>query len=166
MNNKASNAREKKDLPVDKAATLVLDESRMILPGIQALFGFQLTIVFSDAFTQKLTVFEQRLHLLSIALLLITTMTIMTQAVFHRQTSDQDVDDEFIRVGTRLLLISMVPLAISVCIEFYLISRLIINNIALSLLFAIAMFALFLLFWLVLPRNETLRRLIAGRPQT
>ena len=56
MSNKNSKQDRSKSLPVDQAATFVLDESRMILPGIQALFGFQLMIVFNDAFTEKLSV--------------------------------------------------------------------------------------------------------------
>ena len=162
MANKNSKQDRSKSLPVDQAATFVLDESRMILPGIQALFGFQLMIVFNDAFTEKLSIAEQRLHLLSIALLLITTMTIMAQAVFHRQTAVRHVEDEFIRIASRLMLFGMVPLATSVCIEFYLISRLILNNPAVSLLLSIGMFALFLFFWLGLPRIQAVQRLFGG----
>src|SRR5215211_3435909 len=123
MNRKTSKQGASKDLPLDKSATLVLDESRMILPGIQALFGFQLIAVFNEPFTEKLSVFEQRLHLFAIALVVITTMVIMTQAVFHRQTGVKHVANEFIHIATRLMLISMFPLATSVCLEFYLISR-------------------------------------------
>ena len=163
MTNKNPKQETSKPLPVDKAATFVLDESRMILPGIQALFGFQLMDVFNDTFTEKLTVFEQRLHLLSIALLLITTMTIMAQAVFHRQTAEQHVEDLFVRIASRLMLLSMIPLATSVCLEFYLISRIILNQIAISLLLAFTLFSLFLLLWLGLPRSEILQRWLGGR---
>lgn len=162
MNKKSSERQDSKQLPLDKAATLVLDESRMILPGIQALFGFQLIAVFNDAFTEKLSVFEQRLHLLAIALLLITTMIIMTQAVFHRQTGLKHVENEFIHIATRLLLLSMFPLATSFSLEFYLISRIILNNVLLSVLFAVGLFAMFLLLWIGLPRSEALQRLLGG----
>src|SRR5829696_2229319 len=162
MNKKSSERQESKQLPLDKAATLVLDESRMILPGIQALFGFQLIVVFNDAFTEKLSVFEQRLHLLAIALVVITTMIIMTQAVFHRQTGLKHVANEFIHIATRLLLISMFPLATSVCLEFYLISRVILNDVGLSLLFSLGLFALFLFLWIGLPRSQALQRLFGG----
>lgn len=163
MNHKNSTPKARKDLPLEKAVTMVLDESRMILPGIQALFGFQLMVVFNDAFTEKLNVFEQRLHLVAIALLLVTTVTIMTQAVFHRQTGVKDVDERFIHIATRLLLFSMIPLATSVSMEFYLISRLILNNISISLLLALGLLALFLLLWIGLPRLEGLQRLLAGK---
>jgi len=154
---------ETKELPVDQATTLVLDESRMILPGIQALFGFQLMVVFSDAFSEKLSMPEQRLHLLSIALLLVTTMSIMAQPVFHRQTAVKHVEDEFVHIASRLMLLGMVPLVISVCLEFYLISRLILENVLISIIFSLGIFALFLLFWIGLPRMQWLQRLLGGK---
>ena len=162
MNNKPTKQQtNKKELPLDKAATLVLDESRMVLPGIQALFGFQLIAVFNDAFTQKLNVFEQRLHLLAMVLVVIATMIIFTQAVFHRQTAEKEVANEFIRIASRLLLLSMFPIVTSICIEFYLISRVILNNISLALLLTLGIFSLFLLLWVGLPRIEALRHFLA-----
>ena len=164
MNQKTSRQQSGKELPLDKAATLVLDESRMILPGIQALFGFQLIVVFSDSFTTKLNVSEQRLHLLTIVLVVMATMIILTQAVFHRQTAEKQVANEFIRIASRLLLLSMFPLVTSICIEFYLISRVILNNdVFWAVLFTIVLFSLFLLLWVGLPRIEALRRLLAGK---
>jgi hypothetical protein len=163
MNQKTSRQQSGKELPLDKAATLVLDESRMILPGIQALFGFQLIVVFSDSFTTKLNVSEQRLHLLTIVLVVMATMIILTQAVFHRQTAEKQVANEFIRIASRLLLLSMFPLVTSICIEFYLISRVILNDVFWAVLFTIVLFSLFLLLWVGLPRIEALRRLLAGK---
>ncbi|HEV2174687.1 MAG TPA: DUF6328 family protein [Nitrospira sp.] len=40
----------------------MLEECRMVLPGIQALFGFQLIVVFNSTFWAKLDQFEQLLH--------------------------------------------------------------------------------------------------------
>ncbi|MGE5377062.1 MAG: DUF6328 family protein [Bacteroidota bacterium] len=164
MNNKNSRKQAqtcKEELPLDKAASLVLDESRMVLPGIQALFGFQLIVVFNDAFTQKLNIFEQRLHLLAIALVLIATMIIFIQAVFHRQTAEKEVASEFIRIASRLLLLSMFPVVTSICIEFYLISRVILNDVLMAVLFTLGIFCLFLLLWVGLPRIAGLRHLLA-----
>ena len=163
MNNKTSKQQASKELPLDKAASLVLDESRMILPGIQALFGFQLIVVFSTTFTEKLNVFEQRLHLIAILQVVLATMIILTQAMFHRQTSEKEVAEEFIRIASRLLLISMFPIVTSISIEFYLISRVILNNVPWALLFTLIVFSLFLLLWLGLPRIEAFRRLLAGK---
>ena len=163
MNNKTSRQQARKELPLDKAASLVLDESRMILPGIQALFGFQLIAVFSTTFTEKLNVFEQRLHLLAIVLVVLATMIILTQAMFHRQTSEKEVAEEFIRIASRLLLISMFPIVASISIEFYLISRVILNSVFWALLFTLLLVSLFLILWIGLPRIEALRRLLGGK---
>jgi hypothetical protein len=163
MNNKNSRQQAGKQLPLDKAASLVLDESRMILPGIQALFGFQLIVVFSTTFTEKLNVSEQRLHLIAILLVVLATMIILTQAMYHRQTSEKEVAEEFIRIASRLLLLSMFPIVTSISIEFYLISRVILNNTFWALVFTLVVFSLFLVLWLGLPRIEPLRRLLAGK---
>ena len=50
---------------LEDAAQLVIDECRTVLPGIQALFGFQLIAVFNTGFASKLSAAEQRtlLHL-------------------------------------------------------------------------------------------------------
>lgn len=37
-----------------EALQQTLDEARMVLPGVQALFGFQLIAVFSDGFERRL----------------------------------------------------------------------------------------------------------------
>ena len=163
MNTKSSKQQAGKELPLDKAASLVLDESRMILPGIQALFGFQLIAVFSTTFTEKLNPFEQRLHLIAILLVVVATMIILTQAVFHRQTGEKEVAEEFIRIASRLLLLSMFPIVASICIEVYLISRVILDNTFWALAATLVLFFLFLILWIGLPRIEGLRRLLAGK---
>ena len=35
---------------IEKMARQAIEEARMVLPGIQALFGFQLVTVFNDRF--------------------------------------------------------------------------------------------------------------------
>ncbi|HEX4779662.1 MAG TPA: DUF6328 family protein, partial [Usitatibacter sp.] len=56
-----SHGEEHQRLDLAKAATAVLEECRMVLPGIQAIFGFQLTAVFQQAFSEKLDKGQQLL---------------------------------------------------------------------------------------------------------
>src|ERR671930_333017 len=109
MNKKLPKGQAIEDLPLSKAAQLILDESRMFLPGIQALFGFQLIAVFNQVFSEKLTPFEQRLHLLAIGLVVLTTIIIMTPAAYHRQMEVKEVTDSFVHMASRLMLISRMP---------------------------------------------------------
>src|ERR1700736_3545973 len=61
----------------------VIEEVRMVLPGIQAFFGFQLIAVFNNRF-QDLTHTEQVLHLIALLLLAVSIALIMTPAAYHR----------------------------------------------------------------------------------
>ena len=155
------NTEKREEVPLSKAAEYLLEECRMVLPGIQALFGFQLVAVFNSAFEQKLSVSEQRLHLVAIALVAIAVAIIMTPAALHRQKGPYEVTDSFVRVSSRLLLWSMAPLALSISVDFYLVARVITRERLVSLL-GVALFAFFLILWFVLPRAQGLQRAIGG----
>jgi len=77
---------QKEELPLSKAAQFLLEECRMVLPGMQALFGFQLIAVFSQTFDQKLSAMNQVLHLIALALVAIAIGLVMTPAALHRKT--------------------------------------------------------------------------------
>lgn len=133
----------------------------MVLPGIQALFGFQLIAVFSPGFGQKLGPAEQRLHLAALGLTALAVAIIMTPAALHRQTQIRAVSDTFVRVSSRLLLWSMFPLAVSICLDTCLVGRAVTGESVVALL-AAALFGVFMGLWYVLPRAPTLQRIIGG----
>src|ERR1700757_2185815 len=87
------------DISLDAAASHLLEECRMVLPGIQALFGFQLIAVFSPGF-EKLGPAEQRLHFIAIALVVLAVAIIMTPAAYHRQHDPREVTATFVAVST------------------------------------------------------------------
>jgi hypothetical protein len=134
----------------------------MVLPGIQALFGFQLIVVFNPGFAQKLSAGEQRLHLLAIVLVAVAVAIIMTPAAYHRQAGAREVSEAFIMISSRLLLWSMYPLAVGICVDVYLIGQIILANIF-ALLLAAALFAVFVTLWFVLPRMRALQRAFGSR---
>jgi hypothetical protein len=160
MTDSAYNGQPREDLPLTKAATFLLDECRMVLPGIQALFGFQLIAVFNPNFLQLLVPAERRLHLFAIVLVAIAIALIMTPAAYHRQTGSTAVTEPFIRLSTRLMLWSMLPLSLGICVDFYLIARIILDE-ALAPLLALALFTVFVVLWFVLPRVGALQRVIS-----
>ncbi len=150
-NEKSRNETEREELPISKAAQYLLEECRMVLPGIQALFGFQLVTVFNQGFSQKLTEAEQRLHLGAILLLAVAIALIMTPAAYHRHAGAREVTERFLRTASRLLLSSMFPLALGICIDFYLVGHVVVKGVLVPLV-ATALFAFFMSLWFVLPR--------------
>jgi len=129
-----------------------------VLPGIQALFGFQLIAVFNEGFAQRLTMDEQRLHLLSILLVVASIALVMAPAALHRQADPHSVSDRFLHLSSRLLLWGMLPLAVGISLEVYLIAQLILHDKMWALTMAAGSFTLFLVLWLLLPLRERYRR--------
>ena len=148
---------QEEQLPLSTSAEFLLDECRMVLPGIQALFGFQLIAVFNSGFSQTLDPFEQKLHLFALFLTTIAIAFVMTPAAFHRQTGPTKVTEKFICLATRLLLWGMCPLLIGLCIDFYLIARIITDQFVAALLTA-AIGGLFVGLWFVLPHMNNRKR--------
>ena len=144
-------------IPLSEAVTHLLEECRMVLPGIQALFGFQLIVVFNPTFHEKLSLTERSFHLVAIGLIVIAIAMVMAPAAYHRQRDPQSISEEFVFIATRLLLYSMFPLMIALGLEFFLIARLITNSLALSIVLALVVMIIFSTLWFLLPRNRTLK---------
>ena len=148
-----ANDQDREELPLSKAAQYLLEECRMVLPGIQALFGFQLIAVFSNAFSQQLSITEQRMHLIALGLVAIATALVMTPASIHRHIGAREVTDRFISISTRLLLISMYPLAVGISTDFYLIARIILESAQIALILSLILFFTFSILWFIFPRK-------------
>src|SRR2546425_4628210 len=103
-------SRAKEMLSLSEAVTHLLEECRMVLPGIQALFGFQLIAVFNSTFRERLSSTEQIFHLGAIGLVAIAVALVMAPAALHRQTNSQAATQGFLTIASRLLLLSMFPL--------------------------------------------------------
>ena len=162
MPDSANRYPDREHVSLEEAARNLLDECRMVLPGIQAIFGFQLIAVFQQRFGEDLSPAGQELHYLALILVAIAIALIMTPAAFHRQHDVHHVSEGFIVLSSRLLLASMGPFAIGVCLDVYLVGNLIFGSAALALV-PVALFALFLLLWVILPRSERLRTLLSQR---
>jgi hypothetical protein len=147
-------AGKKEKVSLDSAAKHILEECRMVLPGIQALFGFQLIAVFNDSFGEKLTEGEQRLHFIAILLVTAAIALVMAPAAVHRQTQQREVSERFIWLSSRLVLAGMAPLVLGLCLEIYLVSRVIVEQEWIAAVSAAGAFVFFLVLWVGLPRRE------------
>jgi hypothetical protein len=152
----------KEVLPLSEAITHLLEECRMVLPGIQALFGFQLIAVFNQTFGEKLTHTEQYFHLAAIGMVALAVALVMAPAALHRQTSPEAASKDFIKIASRLLLLSMFPLMLGISFDFYLIARLILSNSLISLILSTLLLILFATLWFLLPRLDFMQRLVGG----
>jgi cellulose synthase/poly-beta-1,6-N-acetylglucosamine synthase-like glycosyltransferase len=139
------------DEKLEKQAQQAIEEARMVLPGIQALFGFQLIAVFNNSFG-KLTADEQVLHFVAVLLVAVSIALIMTPAAYHRQTEPAAASYFFVWLASLLVAAAMIPLMAALCIEVYLLGLLIIGSSIVSAFLATALFALFTGLWFVFPQ--------------
>lgn len=133
------------------AVTHLLEECRMVLPGVQALFGFQLIAVFNAGFGDKLSGAEQRLHLLALALVAMAGALIMAPAALHRLSGPRFASEQFLRVASRFLLASMLPLMLGMGLDFYLIARIILASAPHAAAAAALLVGFFAACWFLFP---------------
>ena len=113
------------DESIKDALQQTLEEARMVLPGVQALFGFQLIAVFNEGFSRDLSETEQLLHLAAIVLVTIAIALVMTPAAYHRQVQPRGASASFVRLASRLISGAMMPLAVGLALDLHLVGRLI-----------------------------------------
>jgi len=129
-----------------------LDEARMVLPGVQALFGFQLIAVFSDGFEHRLSDLERNLHLVAIVLVTIATALMMTPAAYHRQVDRRRVTGEFLALASHLVSGAMLPLAAGLSLDIHLVASAVTGERRLAIALGAVVFAMFLALWFAFPQ--------------
>jgi DMSO reductase anchor subunit len=100
----------------------VLTECRVVLPGAQALLGFQFISTLTESF-EKLPTSSKYIHLVSLALVAVSIILLMTPAAYHRIVEEGEETEHFHRFASRILIAAMIPLALGVCGDFFLIVR-------------------------------------------
>lgn len=143
---------QREEIGLSDALTHLLEESRMVLPGIQALFGFQMIAVFNETFSKKLSLGQQKAHVVAIVLVVVSIALVMTPAVVHRLVEPRLATERFIMVASRLLLAAMVPLALAICIDVSIVTVLVWNEHRVTAFVSIAIGLIFLLSWVLYPR--------------
>jgi Family of unknown function (DUF6328) len=144
-------------ISLEAATGFILEECRMVLPGIQTLFGFQLIAVFSDTFHEKLSEPQQLLHLAATVLVAVSVALVMAPAALHRRVERHSVSERFIDLSSRLLLAGMFPLAVAIALEAYLVSAVILGRPTEASWVAAGLLVVFAALWLGLPARERRR---------
>jgi hypothetical protein len=135
---------------LDKRAQQTIEEARMVLPGIQALFGFQLVAIFNQRFPQ-IPAGQQLLHYAALLLIAVAIGLIMAPAAYHRIAEQQSVSRFFVQLGSVMIATSMLPLLTAISFEVYILGHLVLDNDQASFWIAIGLAALFGTLWYVLP---------------
>ena len=124
----------------------VLTESRVVLPGAQTLLGFQFIVFLMESFEQ-LPDSSKYLHFAALALVALSIVLLMTPAAYHRIVERGEETEHFHRFASRVVLAAMVPLALGLSIDFFIVARKVTESTALAAALALVMLALFYGLW-------------------
>jgi len=139
---------------LDTEVEHIIEEARMVLPGIQALFGFQLIAVYNNRFSTALSVVAQEIHLASLLLVALSIALIMAPAAYHRQAERNFVSRYFADYASHLVTVALIPLLIAISIDVGLVALIVTDSIAVAIAFAVFLTAFFAWFWFLLPRRR------------
>jgi cobalamin synthase len=135
---------------LEEEATHTTDEARMLLPGVQAILGFQLVAVTNTRFV-LFSSGEQLLYLVAFVLLAVAMGLIMAPAAYHRQAERGKVTRRFVELSSNFLTLAMIPLIIAFAIDTYLVARLILEERTMAAIIAAVVALVLAALWYVLP---------------
>lgn len=102
---------------IDAEMRNIIEEARVILPGVQALFGFQTIAVFNDRF-EDLATFAKVCHVLGLVMVIIAVAMVMTPAIYYR-TSRGHATHAMIRSASRMIRGALAPLAVGLSLDMF-----------------------------------------------
>lgn len=118
----------------------VLTEARMVLPGAQALLGFQFVTMLLDDF-DRLPESSKQVHLISLLATALSTVLLMAPAAHHRIVEQGANTEAFHRLAGRYIVWSMVPLALGITGDFFVVMRKVTSSVALAAISAALLLA-------------------------
>jgi len=104
--------------PLDVRIEQMLTEARVLIPGAQALFGFQLAVMLTDAFGE-LAGSAKIVHVIALCCIVLAVILLMAPAAFHRIAYGGENTEAFYRLGSRLIVVAALPLALGITLDLY-----------------------------------------------
>ena len=133
----------------DRRLGELLQELRVALPGVQVLFGFLLTVPFTDRFL-TLTVFQKRVYFLTLVATAMTTALFVAPSANHRMLFQKRDKAYIVAVSNRLTIAGMGLMALSMCGALLLVSDVVFDG-ATAVVTTCAAVVTFTALWFVVP---------------
>jgi amino acid permease len=124
----------------------VLTEARVVLPGAQALLGFQFIACLMEGF-DKLPTMSKYIHLTGLGLIALTIILLMTPAAYHRIVERGEETEHFHRFASKMVVAALVPLALGLCGDVYVVVQKVTSSQLVSVVAALITLAIFWELW-------------------
>lgn len=130
--------------------TSVIEEVRMVIPGAQALFGFQTLAVFNARF-EALPEFGRWVYLVALGLLTLAVALLMAPAAYHRLVERGNVSRELIDLSSMLVTVGMIPLMLAFAIDVGVVFLAVSHSAALALCSGFVTGGVLSILWFLFP---------------
>lgn len=127
----------------------ILQETRVAQTGVQILFGFLLSVAFTQTF-RELEEPSKVLYVVTVALGASATAALIAPVSIHRFLSGQSMKDEVVSYAARLVMCGLVLLALTIGCTLLLILHVVLSGTVATVIAAVVMIW-FVLCWYVLP---------------
>lgn len=149
--------REDRMTPLPQKIDQMFIEARTILPGAQALLGFQLAVVLTEAF-DRLGRAEKVTHLVALLLVSLAIMLLMTPAAVHRIVYSGEESEHLLEVGSRFVTGSTLPLACALALDTFVVCSKALGSEAAALALGVVIFVGLASLWWLYPLAARSRR--------
>ncbi len=127
-----------------------LTEARMVLPGAQALLGFQFLAMLTESFS-RLPSSSKYVHLVSLGFTSLTAILLITPAAFHRIVEKGEMTPRQYRLTSRFVLAAMGTLAPAITGDLFVVIRMVSDSARASIVVSAVTLLVFYGFWFALP---------------
>lgn len=153
---KVPNKKSSQATPLSTQVDQLLTEARLIIPGAQALLGFQLTVTLTRAFSE-LPPESKAAHAVALCCVGLAILLLMAPASLHRIAFDGEDDPQFVHIGSWFVTSAPLPLAFAIALDTYVAAGRALQSSATAIALAVAAIAALLGSWYIYP---TWRRMI------
>jgi hypothetical protein len=136
--------------PLDTKIEQLLTETRVIIPGAQALLGFQTLVMLTNGF-DRLPQSSKLVHLLALVLVAANMVLLIMPAALHRLTFGGEDSPRFLQIGSAIVIAAPIFLAAGMSAEGYVVLQKVIGGEKLSAIGAGATFLAIAALWYAVP---------------
>ncbi len=145
-----SESESKHQTPLTSKIEQMLTEARVIIPGAQALLGFQLVATLTKAFNELPALFKY-IHCAGLCAVALSVVLLMTPAAVHRIGFGGEDDPIFFRIGSRLVVAGSIPLAAGIAADVAVVFFKATESTNVAASAGVASLVVLLGFWLLFP---------------
>jgi hypothetical protein len=128
----------------------LLTEARVIIPGGQALFGFQFIAMLTKGF-DELPPSSQFVHTAALGLIAMNVIVLMTPAALHRLSFAGEDFAMFLRLGSGLVIAAPMFLALGIAAELYVVFEKVFRNSLWAGVASVCGWLVMMAFWYIIP---------------